>query len=119
MLKIVDGIKVIADKHGATPGQVALAWVLAQGDDILPIPGSTKPAVRLSHSRRVRFQSSTDDTAVWLQNIRENMDAAKVQLLAEEVDAVRKLAENADATIGPRYPPSRAHLVGIDTPPLE
>ena len=46
VLKVVDRIKVIADKHGATLGQVAFAWLLAQGDDILPIPGSTKPAVR-------------------------------------------------------------------------
>ena len=46
MLKVVDRIKVIADRHNATPGQVALAWLLAQGNDILPIPGSTKPAVR-------------------------------------------------------------------------
>ena len=46
VLKLVDNIKVIADKHRATPGQVALAWLLALGDHILPIPGSTKPAVR-------------------------------------------------------------------------
>ena len=47
VLKLVDNIKVIADKHNATPGQVALAWLLAQGEDVLPIPGSTKPAVRM------------------------------------------------------------------------
>lgn len=48
ILRVVDGIKAIADKHKATPGQVALAWLLAQGDDILPIPGSGNPAVRFS-----------------------------------------------------------------------
>ena len=35
-------VRSIAERHGATPGQVALAWVLAQGDDVVPIPGTTK-----------------------------------------------------------------------------
>ena len=47
VLKIVDVVKAIASKHNATPGQVSIAWLLAQGDDILPIPGSSKPTVRL------------------------------------------------------------------------
>lgn len=54
VLKIVDVIKGVAAKHNATPGQVSIAWLLAQGDDILPIPGSSKPAVRLP-SHDVRF----------------------------------------------------------------
>ena len=45
ILTVVDIISGIAETHGATPGQVALAWLLAQGDNILPIPGSTKIAV--------------------------------------------------------------------------
>ncbi|KAH9298782.1 hypothetical protein KI387_030464, partial [Taxus chinensis] len=32
----------LAKKHGCTPGQLALAWVLHQGDDVVPIPGTTK-----------------------------------------------------------------------------
>ncbi len=36
---LVDDVAAIAAAHGATPGQVALAWVLAQGDDIDPDPG--------------------------------------------------------------------------------
>lgn len=40
ILKLVDGLKKIGEKHGATAGQVALAWVLAQGDDFIPIPGT-------------------------------------------------------------------------------
>lgn len=40
ILKLVDGLKGIGEKHGATAGQVALAWLLAQGDDVLPIPGT-------------------------------------------------------------------------------
>ena len=39
---LVDVVAAIADAHGATPGQVALAWVLAQGDDVIPIPGTKR-----------------------------------------------------------------------------
>ncbi|TFK79374.1 Aldo/keto reductase [Polyporus arcularius HHB13444] len=95
VLKIVDGIKAIADKHGATPGQVAIAWVLAQGDDILPIPGSTKIA-----------------------NIKENMDASAIKLAKEEVEQIRKLAVEADKAIGTRYPAPLLALTMADTPPL-
>ncbi|MBE9554832.1 MAG: aldo/keto reductase, partial [Proteobacteria bacterium] len=36
-------LEEIATKHGCTPAQVALAWILAQGDDIVPIPGTKRP----------------------------------------------------------------------------
>jgi aryl-alcohol dehydrogenase-like predicted oxidoreductase len=39
-LELVERVKTIAEKKGVTPGQLALAWVLAQGDDIVPIPGT-------------------------------------------------------------------------------
>jgi hypothetical protein len=42
ILKIVDGLKEVGKKHSATAGQVALAWVLAQGADVIPIPGTSK-----------------------------------------------------------------------------
>jgi aryl-alcohol dehydrogenase-like predicted oxidoreductase len=48
-LKIVDQVKAVADEAGATPAQVALAWVLAQGDDLAPIPG-TKRVSRLEEN---------------------------------------------------------------------
>jgi aryl-alcohol dehydrogenase-like predicted oxidoreductase len=48
-LKIVDEVKAVADEAGATPAQVALAWVLAQGDDLAPIPG-TKRVSRLEEN---------------------------------------------------------------------
>ncbi|XP_038716377.1 perakine reductase-like isoform X2 [Tripterygium wilfordii] len=35
-------VKVVAEKHGCSPAQLALAWVLHQGDDVVPIPGTTK-----------------------------------------------------------------------------
>jgi len=41
-IRIVEHVDAVAKEAGATPGQVALAWLLAQGDDIAPIPGTTK-----------------------------------------------------------------------------
>ncbi|MFI5935444.1 aldo/keto reductase [Actinoplanes sp. NPDC051494] len=41
-LRIVDEVRAVATEAGATPAQVALAWVLAQGDDIAPIPGTKR-----------------------------------------------------------------------------
>jgi aryl-alcohol dehydrogenase-like predicted oxidoreductase len=48
-LRAVDEVKAIATEVGATPAQVALAWVLAQGDDIAPIPG-TKRVTRVEEN---------------------------------------------------------------------
>jgi aryl-alcohol dehydrogenase-like predicted oxidoreductase len=42
ILKLADGLKEIGKKYNATAGQIALAWVLAQGEDVIPIPGTTK-----------------------------------------------------------------------------
>jgi aryl-alcohol dehydrogenase-like predicted oxidoreductase len=41
-LQLVERIKAIAERKGITPGQLALAWVLAQGEDIVPIPGTKR-----------------------------------------------------------------------------
>ena len=41
-LNIVDQVEAVASEAGATPAQVALAWLLAQGDDIAPIPGTKR-----------------------------------------------------------------------------
>jgi aryl-alcohol dehydrogenase-like predicted oxidoreductase len=43
-LRIVDEVRAVAADAGATPAQVALAWLLAQGDDIAPIPGTKRVA---------------------------------------------------------------------------
>lgn len=40
ILKLVDDLQAIGKKHGATAGQVSLAWLLAQGEDVIPIPGT-------------------------------------------------------------------------------
>ena len=42
-LKMLAPLEEVAAKHGCTPAQVALAWILAQGDDIVPIPGTKRP----------------------------------------------------------------------------
>lgn len=47
ILRVVDGIQAIAKKYYATAGQVTLAWLLAQGDDIIPIPGTSRIPVRV------------------------------------------------------------------------
>ncbi|QKW35682.1 aldo/keto reductase [Actinomadura sp. NAK00032] len=41
-MRIVDVVKAVAARHGATPAQVAIAWTLAQGDHVIPIPGTKK-----------------------------------------------------------------------------
>ena len=43
-LAIVDAVQAVADRLGATAGQVAIAWVLAQGDQVVPIPGTKRLA---------------------------------------------------------------------------
>lgn len=48
-LRLVEQVEAVAAEAGATPGQVALAWLLAQGDDIVPIPG-TKRVSRLEEN---------------------------------------------------------------------
>jgi aryl-alcohol dehydrogenase-like predicted oxidoreductase len=43
-LRIVDEVRAVAREVGATPAQIALAWLLAQGNDIAPIPGTKRVA---------------------------------------------------------------------------
>jgi aryl-alcohol dehydrogenase-like predicted oxidoreductase len=41
-MRMVDRVRELADKKGCTPGQLALAWVHAQGPDVFPIPGTKR-----------------------------------------------------------------------------
>ncbi|TFK39319.1 Aldo/keto reductase [Crucibulum laeve] len=96
IMKITDGLQAIADRHNATSSQVAIAWVLAQGDDIITIPGTNK-----------------------IKYLDENMKAASIKLSAEELAEVRKIAETADASAaGDRYPPGLSQTLFADTPAL-
>jgi aryl-alcohol dehydrogenase-like predicted oxidoreductase len=79
-LELVDAIEAMAKAKGCTPGQVALAWLLAQGTDIVPIPGTKR-------ARRVD----------------ENVGALEVALSADEV-ARLSAALPPGAAAGGRYP---------------
>ncbi len=78
-LRLVGEVRTIADRLGCTPGQLALAWVLAQGDDVVPIPGT----------RRIAY-------------LEENVAAADVHLSAEDVTALTD-AVPREAVVGDRY----------------
>ncbi|MFL5884819.1 MAG: aldo/keto reductase [Thermoleophilaceae bacterium] len=79
-LELVERVKEIADEKGATPGQLALAWVLAQGDDIVPIPGT----------KRVHY-------------LEENAAASDIELTDDDVRRIDEAAPRG-ATAGQRYP---------------
>jgi aryl-alcohol dehydrogenase-like predicted oxidoreductase len=79
-LELVERVKEIADEKGATPGQLALAWVLAQGDDIVPIPGTTK-----------------------VRNLEENAAAAEIELTDDDLRGLDEAAPKG-ITAGDRYP---------------
>ncbi|OZB72619.1 MAG: aldo/keto reductase, partial [Lysobacterales bacterium 13-68-4] len=79
-LALVDQVKTLAARKGCTPAQLALAWVLAQGQDIVPIPGT---------KRRARLD--------------ENLDALEVTLDAAELAAIDAVFP-PDAAAGTRYP---------------
>jgi aryl-alcohol dehydrogenase-like predicted oxidoreductase len=78
-LRLVDNVRAIAAAKGATPGQIALAWVLAQGDDVVPIPGT----------KRVRY-------------LEENVGALTVDLTASDLQAL-ETAVPREAVAGARY----------------
>src|SRR3977135_2320756 len=65
-LKLAEIVKELAGKKGSTPAQLALAWVLAQGDDLIPIPGT----------KRVRY-------------LEDNMGALNVKLAAKELQEIK------------------------------
>ena len=51
ILKLADGLKEIGKKYDATADKIALAWVLTQGEDVIPIPGTTSLPVRQNFRR--------------------------------------------------------------------
>jgi aryl-alcohol dehydrogenase-like predicted oxidoreductase len=79
-LELVDVVKGIADEKNATPAQVALAWVLARGDDIVPIPGT----------KRVAY-------------LEENVGALEVELTDADLEGLED-AFPMGAAAGDRYP---------------
>jgi len=86
-LALVDRIKSIAAEKGCTASQLALAWVLARGDDIVPIPGTKR-------------RSYLD----------ENLGAADVKLTAADLARIEQVAPKG-AAAGQRYPEAMMRFV--------
>jgi aryl-alcohol dehydrogenase-like predicted oxidoreductase len=81
-LQVLDQVVAIAEAKGVTASQLALAWVLAQGEDMVPIPGTRRVA-----------------------NLEENIAATDVLLSAEDLAAIDGVAPAGVAT-GERYAPA-------------
>jgi aryl-alcohol dehydrogenase-like predicted oxidoreductase len=94
-LKLVHTLAEMAEKKGVTPSQLVLAWVLAQGDDFIPIPGT----------KRVKY-------------LEENAKAADIELSAEEVQAIRNEIEKVGGGKGERYPAAMVAACFGDSPEL-
>jgi aryl-alcohol dehydrogenase-like predicted oxidoreductase len=60
-LQLVDRVKEIADEKGVTPGQLALAWLLHQGEDIVPIPGTKRREYLEENVRAVDIELTEED----------------------------------------------------------
>ncbi len=86
-LKLATAVKELAKEKGATPAQLALAWMLAQGNDVVPIPGT----------KRLRY-------------LEENMGALQVQLTESDR---KKIADRLAQipVVGDRYTPEMMALV--------
>jgi aryl-alcohol dehydrogenase-like predicted oxidoreductase len=62
-LRIVDVVRTVADRHGATPAQVAIAWTLAQGEHVIPIPGTKKRRYLHENTTAAGVDLTDDDLA--------------------------------------------------------
>jgi aryl-alcohol dehydrogenase-like predicted oxidoreductase len=62
-LRLVDAVRAMAEEKGCTPGQLALAWVLAQGDDVVPIPGTKRRPYLEENAGALTVALSADDLA--------------------------------------------------------
>jgi aryl-alcohol dehydrogenase-like predicted oxidoreductase len=63
-LRLVDAVRELAAEKGVTAGQLALAWVLAQGEDVVPIPGTKRRSYLEENAGAVAVQLSPDDLAL-------------------------------------------------------
>src|SRR4026209_398845 len=85
---LVDLLGEIAKRKNAMPGQIALAWLLAQKPWIVPIPGTTK-----------------------LERFRENIGAASIELTQEDLDDIETAASQIEVQ-GARYPEHLEQMTG-------
>ncbi|MFP4499524.1 MAG: aldo/keto reductase [Candidatus Hydrogenedentota bacterium] len=88
-LDLVDAIHAMAEEKGCTAGQLALAWLLHQGEDIVPIPGTRHP-----------------------HRIDENKGAAAVSLTPEDLRRIDDIAPKG-AAAGTRYPEGGMQMVNL------
>ncbi|KAL1736758.1 NADP-dependent oxidoreductase domain-containing protein [Schizophyllum commune] len=97
ILNLIKELESIGLKYNASSGQVALAWILAQGDDFIPIPCTTK-----------------------VKNLEHNIAALDLELSNEDLACLRKYAEEIDAALRgiARYPPGVQETLFSDTPEL-
>lgn len=82
-------LEEVAAAHGATPAQIAIAWVLAQGNDIVPIPGTKK-----------------------IKYFDENIAAADLSLSSEDLERLGEVFKPG-VTAGTRYPEKQLPRLGI------
>ena len=87
-LKLVKEVKALANANGCTPGQLALAWVLAQGEDIVPIPGTKRRAY-----------------------LEDNLGALDVRLSADNLHRLDEILPPG-AAAGTRYPAEHMRALG-------
>ena len=66
--RIVETVKAVAERLGATPAQVAIAWTLAQGEHVIPIPG-TKKVRRLEENAAAADLDLPEDVLAELDRI--------------------------------------------------
>ncbi|CAM3658368.1 aldo/keto reductase [Nocardiopsis rhodophaea] len=88
-VRMVERVRELAHRYGCSPVQLALAWLLAQGEDIVPIPGT----------RRTKYLS-------------ENVAAADLKLTDEQLAAVSAAVPHASVS-GERYDPAGMATVGF------
>jgi aryl-alcohol dehydrogenase-like predicted oxidoreductase len=62
-LRLVDEVRALAEDKGVTPGQLALAWVLAQGPDVVPIPGTKRRSYLEENAGALDVELTSDDLA--------------------------------------------------------
>ena len=117
ILAITGSLKEIGREHGATSGQVSLAWLLAQGEDVIPIPGTTKLKVRIND---IFLHKCLWNSLIVFKYLEENIASATLTLTEHEIKLIRSKAEHADEKLKgqSRYPAGFEKMQFADTPPL-
>jgi aryl-alcohol dehydrogenase-like predicted oxidoreductase len=88
-LDLVDRVRELAHTKNCTPAQLAIAWLLKQGEDLVPIPGT----------KRVSY-------------LLENLGALEIELTTEELDRIDAIIPKGSAS-GDRYPSALMQMVNL------